>query len=73
MSDSQRVALLEKQLEKYDATALGPEQVAEVLGCTRRYVDKLIAEGKLEAFALDPSKQRKEWRVTKAALIAFMQ
>ena len=73
MSENQRVALLEKQLEKYDATALGPEQVAEVLGCTRRYVDKLITEGKLEAFALDPSKTRKEWRVTKAALIAFMK
>lgn len=64
-------AMLERALEKYPP-ALDPEQVAEVLGVTRRYVDNLLREGKLDHFVLDPTKQRLEKRVNKAALIAFM-
>ena len=72
MTDNQRRAL-EAQLSKYEAIGLNPEQVAEVLGVTRRYVDTLLNEGKLEHFVLDPTKQLKQKRVTKQALISYIQ
>ena len=71
MGQAQQQELLEKQLEGYPV-ALDPGQVAEVLGVSRRYVDQLLTAGKLQHFVLDETKQRKEKRVTKAALIAFM-
>lgn len=70
----QRVELqqqIEKQLEKYPV-ALEPLHIAEILNVSRRYVDQLIDEGKLEHFVLDPTRQYKQKRVLKANLIAFM-
>jgi excisionase family DNA binding protein len=71
MEEKERREALERQLKDYPE-ALDPTQVAEVLNCTRRYVDKLIDAGKLPAFALDPTKERQEKRVTKADLMAYM-
>lgn len=65
--------VLEQQLAKYPAVGLDPEQVAEALGISRRYVDKLLDDGTIEHFVLDPTKTYKQKRVTKAALIAFIE
>lgn len=64
-------AQLEAQLEKYPV-ALDPEQVAEVINCSRRYVDQLIDDGKLPYFVLDDTKTYKQKRVLKVNLMAFM-
>lgn len=62
---------LEDQLKDYPEN-LDPDQVAEVLGCSRRYADGLITSGKLYGFALDPTKQRKEKRVPKSAIVGYI-
>lgn len=62
---------LENKLEKYPL-ALNPEEVAAVLGVTRRYVDKLIDDNILEHFVIDPNKQYKQKRVLKSKLIDYM-
>jgi len=72
MAQEDQLAMLEAQLEKYPAIGLDPDQVAEALGITRRYVDMLLDEGKIEYFVLDPEKKYKQKRVTKAALISYI-
>lgn len=71
MGTTETVTMLERQLEKYPAS-LDPSQVAEALGISRKTADKLIDDGRIEYFVLDPEAARKQKRVTKAALIAFM-
>lgn len=71
MTQSDRKNTLEKQLEGYPV-ALDPDQVAEVLGITRRTVDKLLNEEKLPYFAIDPEAARQQKRVTKGDLIDYM-
>lgn len=73
MTKEDQSALLEAQLDKYPAVGLTPDQVAEALGISRRYVDTLLDAGKLEYFVLDPEKTYKQKRVTKATLLAFIQ
>jgi excisionase family DNA binding protein len=72
MTTEDQQKMLEQQLEKYPALGLDPDQVAEALGVTRRYVDKLLDDGHIKYFVLDPSRQHKQKRVTKAALIAYI-
>lgn len=71
MQESKRLEDLENMLKEYPPS-LDPTQVAEVLNCTRKYVDKLINNHRIPAYTLDPSKERQEKRVTKADLIAYM-
>lgn len=66
-----KTAILERELEKYP-TALDPNQVAEVLGVSRKTVDKLLENGTLDCFTVDPTAERKQKRVTKATIIDFM-
>jgi len=72
MAKEDQLAMLEAQLEKYPAIGLDPNQVAEALGVSRRYVDMLLDEGKIEYFVLDTEKKLKQKRVTKAALIIYI-
>lgn len=72
MPTKEQRALLESCFEKYPAVGLNPEQVAEALGVTRRYVDQLLDDGKIEYFVLDPEKTYKQKRVTKSALIDYI-
>lgn len=62
---------LEEDLANYPAT-LEPAQVGEILNVSRRYVDKMLTEGKLPYLVLDDTKLYKQKRVLKANLIAFM-
>lgn len=71
-NEEERRLQLEKQLEKYPAVGLDPTEVAEVLNISRRYVDTLMDEGKLNYFVLDPDMKRKQKRVTKDTLIAYI-
>lgn len=73
LTKEERREALEQCFEKYPAVGLDPEQVAEALGVTRRYVDRLLDEGVIEYFVLDPTKTYKQKRVTKAALIAYIE
>jgi hypothetical protein len=70
MNQAEVQAVLEKQLEKYEGLALDMDQVAEVLNVSRKTADKLKLE--LKAFPLDPTKERKDYRVTKANIIAYL-
>jgi excisionase family DNA binding protein len=72
MSYQDKLRLLYQSLEKYPAS-LDPDQVAEALGISRRTVDRLLDAGKIEFFVIDETKERKDKRVTKAALVEFMQ
>lgn len=71
MSTDQKAADIERLLEQYPAS-LDPSQVAEALGISRKTVDRLLESGRLDYFVLDPNAERKQKRVTKAALVAFM-
>jgi hypothetical protein len=71
MGTEEKVTMLERQLERYPAS-MDPSQVAESLGVSRKTVDKLLDEGRIECFILDPEADRKQKRVSKAVLIAFM-
>jgi len=66
-----KLTALEKDLSAYPAV-LTPDQVADILGVSRRTADEYIKAGIIEAFPLDPSKERKQYRVTKAALMAYI-
>jgi excisionase family DNA binding protein len=68
--DSRRVEL-EKVMEGYPV-ALDPDQVAAILGITRRTVDKLLDEGKIQHFVINPGSERKLKRVTKVDLVDYM-
>lgn len=70
MSDDIK-ATLERELAGYPVS-LEPTEVAEILGVSRRYVDKLLDDGKLQHFVLDETKTQKQKRVLKAVLIAYM-
>jgi excisionase family DNA binding protein len=67
----ERLTALERDLMKYPAV-LTPDQVADILGVSRRTADDYIKAGVIESFVLDPSRERKQYRVTKAALMAYM-
>ena len=71
MADQDKLTVLENDLKKYPAV-LTPDQVAEILGLSRRTVDDYIKAGTIEAFPLDPNKERKQYRVTKAALMVYI-
>lgn len=71
MAEHEKAAVLENDLKGYPAV-LDPNQVADILGVSRKTVDGLIAAGVIEAFPLDPNKERKQYRVTKANLIAYI-
>ena len=62
---------LENDLKKYGPT-LTPEEVAEILQLSRKTVDEYIKNGTINAFPLDPTKERKQYRVSKSALIEYM-
>lgn len=66
-----RLQALEDQF-KDQAQSLDLETVAQLLNVSRRYVDTLIDERKLQAYSLDITKQRQTKRVTKADLIAYI-
>ena len=66
-----RLQALEDQF-KDQAQSLDLETVAQLLNVSRRYVDTLIDERKLQAYSLDTTKQRQTKRVTKADLIAYI-
>lgn len=69
--DEIRQAEITKLLDGYPL-ALDPDQVAEILGITRRTVDKLLHDGKIKYFAIDPEAERKQKRVAQCDLIAYM-
>lgn len=71
MPHEEKTALLERQLAAYP-DSLDLDQVAEVINVSRKTVDRLTEAGTLEAFAVDPTKQRQDKRVAKAILIAYM-
>ena len=71
MAEQEKLTVLENDLKKYPAV-LTPDQVAEILGLSRRTVDDYIKAGTIEAFPLDPNKERKQYRVTKAALMVYI-
>lgn len=71
MSGEQITSTLERQLKEYPV-ALDPTQVAEILGISRRYVDQLLSDGKLDYFVIDETKKQQQKRVLKANLIAFI-
>lgn len=71
MSNEQTASTLDTQLEKYPV-ALDPIQVAEILGISRRYVDQLLADGKVGYFVIDETKKQQQKRVLKANLIAYI-
>lgn len=71
MTQQERRVELEKFMAKYPV-ALDPEQVAEILGITRRTVDKLLEEDRLKYFVVNPDSERKLKRITKADLVAYM-
>lgn len=70
-TEEMRQAEIKKLLESYPL-ALDPDQVAEILGITRRTVDKLLADGKIRHFAIDPEAERKQKRVAQYDLIAYI-
>ena len=47
---------------------LTPEEVAEILKCSRRKACSLLAKGVIKAFAIDDESKRKVWRVTRENL-----
>lgn len=63
---------LVKQLEPYSKGSLTTVEVAQVLGVSRNTVEKMLDEGKLHSFPLNPGESRIHSRVPKASLIAFM-
>ena len=71
MSNTDKITILTAELKKYP-TVLDPEQVADILGISRRTVDNLIKSNVLKSFVLDPSKERKQYRVNKADLMAYI-
>lgn len=71
MAEAERTSILLKELQHLP-TVLDPDQVADVIGVSRRTVDDLIKAGVIHAFALDESKIRKQYRVNKADLIAYI-
>lgn len=71
MATQDKLTALENDLKQYGPT-LTPDDVAEVLKLSRRTVDDYIKAGIIEAFPLDPTKERKQYRVTKAALVAYI-
>jgi excisionase family DNA binding protein len=48
---------------------LGTNDVAEILGCTRRHVCTLIRNGELEGIRVG----RREYRIKKESVIIFME
>lgn len=71
MTVEDRQAEIERFMASYPV-ALDPDQVAEILGITRRTVDKLLDENRLTYFVINPEAERKQKRVTKADLVAYM-
>jgi len=71
MPNTERTTILADGLKKYPPV-LYPDQVAEIIGVSRRTLDDLIKRGVIAAFTLDPTKERKQYRVNKADLIAYM-
>jgi len=71
MSEQDKLKSLEKGLQNYPPV-LTPDQVADILGVSRRTVDDYIKADVIKAFPLDPSKARKQYRVTKAELMAYV-
>ena len=71
MSTIEKRTALQQQLKDYPPS-LTPDQVAEVIGVDRKTADRLLREGKIESFVLDPEAQRLRRRVTKAVLIDYM-
>lgn len=71
MSEKEQLKALGNDLQNYPAV-LTPDQVADILGVSRRTADDYIKAGVIDAFALDPNKDRKQYRVTKAALMAYL-
>lgn len=86
MTTNEKWTLLQMQLADKYPVAMTPEQVAEALAVSRRYVDKLFdrtdavrarggdpeQEGCLVYFVLDSEKERQEKRVNQASLITYM-
>lgn len=72
MSDQEKLGLHYKALEDFPA-AMTPDQVAAALGISRRTVDRLLDENKIEFFSIGAEgNQRQAKRVSKAALIEYM-
>jgi excisionase family DNA binding protein len=71
MPNTERNNLILEGLKQYPAV-LDPDQVADIIGVSRRTMDELIKGGTVKAFALDPTKYRKQYRINKADLIAYL-
>lgn len=69
--ENDRLTALENNLIDYPAI-LTPDHVADILGVSRRTVDDYIKAGIINAFTLDPTKERKLYRVTKDSLLAYI-
>lgn len=74
MSYQDKLRLLYLALEKYPAS-LNPNQVAEALGISRTTVKKLLDSEtpKIDFFVIDENSSSPDKRVTKAALIEYME
>jgi predicted site-specific integrase-resolvase len=71
MTTQKRIEVIMDQLLG-NGPNLSLEEVEDVLKVGRKTVARLIKQGKLKAFAIDPDKERKTLLVTKAALAAYI-
>lgn len=71
MKTAEELKLVEEQIDALPE-ALDPQEVADFLGCSRRYADILMDQGKLTYFTLDPTKTHKQRRVLRATIKDFV-
>lgn len=71
MPNTDRVQILTAELKAYPAV-LDPNQVADIIGISRKTIDDLIKREVIKAFPLDPARERKQYRINKADLIAYL-
>lgn len=71
MTIAQRMKLIINQMPG-DGPNLDVEDVQRVLKVGRKTVEKLIKTGEIDAYIINPEAQRKMYRVTKAALAAYI-
>jgi hypothetical protein len=59
-------------LNQYKNDSLTPDEVMKLLGVKRKRVEVLREKGVLQAFPLDPTAQRKDWRFKKVDLEVYL-
>jgi len=68
---NKRRAALERQFKDYD-DSLDIETVAQILNVSKDKARDLVMRGIIKSFVVDPTKERKTRKVTKADLISFI-